>query len=199
MGRAERVDASGSACSSVSVASTRPSSLGSQRVPRAAPAAVPGPRPTGRTARHDPTLPTPRPHRCVQVLLAVLKHVHDGPHGQRRAPRPQAPGRRAQHLRSDRAAGPQAPLAFTPPRCGAKLLGQHSRDGQRSRSPPPGQARGPQHSRGRPGLRAGRGPPASPRAGPRRRACLQPACCGGDGGDSCFPWPGPAQASRGPE
>lgn len=132
---AECMDASGSACGSVRVTSTGPSSLSSRQVPGASPGVVPELRPAGRTARHDPTLPTPRAHRCVQVLLTVLKHVHDGPHRQQRAPRPQDTRRWAQHLRRDRAAGPQAPPAFTPPHCqggqllgGGRLLGRHSRD-----------------------------------------------------------------------
>ena len=47
--------------------------------------------------------PTPRPHRRVHVLLAILWHLHDGAHdgarGQQGTPRPEDARRGVQHLR----------------------------------------------------------------------------------------------------
>lgn len=40
-------------------------------------------------------VPMPCTHRRVQVLLAVLQHVHDGPHRQQRAPGPENTRKRA--------------------------------------------------------------------------------------------------------
>ena len=45
---------------------------------------------------------TPRPHRSVQVLLAVLQHVHNGAHGQQRSPGSEVTWSWAEQLQGDR-------------------------------------------------------------------------------------------------
>lgn len=71
-------------------------------------------------------VPTPCPYRCVQILLAVLQHIHDGPHRWQWGPGPEDTWRWAQHLRVTEASRVTAPFAFSLP--SGRLLGQHSRD-----------------------------------------------------------------------
>lgn len=53
-------------------------------------------------ARWAPPLTPPCPHRSVQVLLAVLQHVHNGPHGQQRSPGSEVTRSWAERLQGDR-------------------------------------------------------------------------------------------------